>query len=252
MYPGRAGAGGGHRREGQGADAQRAATVSVYFAVAMLLFCSDRCTVAKPFLLLCCCYRETEIRGFYTPVSATYKGARKQGRQVEGVQGWVDMSRRNPRTSEQDSEEPEGDGDEDNDKDRDLDLVDGEKGDESGPRGKNSGSGNNGGVGGGEHDDGNPSATKKPADSRPQGPRGTSDKNQDGRRPSSGGGRGGGGTGGSDSKGGNSGKGKNTGSSADDSKGGKGPKGKGPRDKGSGAGSKGNKSADDDDDLYDV
>lgn len=40
-------------------------------------------------------YREMELRGFSTPISASYKGAQQVGRAVEGNPDWIDLSRRN-------------------------------------------------------------------------------------------------------------------------------------------------------------
>ena len=37
--------------------------------------------------------REAEILGFDMPVSATYKNSKYKGRAVEGMEGWIDMSR---------------------------------------------------------------------------------------------------------------------------------------------------------------
>lgn len=37
--------------------------------------------------------REAAIRGFDMPISATYKGSRFAGKEVEGMEGWIDMSR---------------------------------------------------------------------------------------------------------------------------------------------------------------
>ena len=54
-------------------------------------------------------YREEELRGFSTPVSAAYKGATNRGRPVEGMEGWVDLSRGKPGTSSTEDDE-EGSG----------------------------------------------------------------------------------------------------------------------------------------------
>ncbi len=55
-------------------------------------------------------YREEELRGFSTPVSAAYKGATNRGRPVEGMEGWVDLSRGKPGTSSTEDDDEEGSG----------------------------------------------------------------------------------------------------------------------------------------------
>mmetsp|Transcript_18572 Transcript_18572/g.25439 ORF Transcript_18572/g.25439 Transcript_18572/m.25439 type:complete len:101 (-) Transcript_18572:15-317(-) len=53
--------------------------------------------------------REARVRGFAMPIAATYKGVdRPAGREVEGMDGWVDMSRDgNARKDGEDEEEEE-------------------------------------------------------------------------------------------------------------------------------------------------
>mmetsp|Transcript_1010 Transcript_1010/g.1675 ORF Transcript_1010/g.1675 Transcript_1010/m.1675 type:complete len:289 (-) Transcript_1010:121-987(-) len=57
--------------------------------------------------------READIRGFFTPVSATYKGSGNKGREVKGNPGWIDMSRRGSWGSSWTDEDDEDDDDDD-------------------------------------------------------------------------------------------------------------------------------------------
>lgn len=52
------------------------------------------------------------MRGFAMPIAATYKGVdRPAGREVDGMEGWVDMSRDgNSRKEEEEDEDEEDDG----------------------------------------------------------------------------------------------------------------------------------------------
>jgi hypothetical protein len=65
--------------------------------------------------LLC---REVELRGFTTPVSAAYKGAKPLGRAVEGNPEWVDLSRRSQNKADDEQARDESE---------DQDEVDGER-----------------------------------------------------------------------------------------------------------------------------
>lgn len=84
--------------------------------------------------------REKEIRGFYTPVSATYKSKGNKGRKISGLDGWIDRSRGlNP---------PEEDYDDDKYKDDDDDDDDNSDSDKDKGKKKGGGGGGKDGKGG--------------------------------------------------------------------------------------------------------